>query len=101
MDTALLDKQLREFLAEDIGHGDITTDAVFDTKLWTPEALQPVYQTFGVFFEKESASESAAGYLVSHTASAFVVDRAGQWRLRHAYETPADDIVHDIVQLLK
>jgi protein SCO1/2 len=67
----------------------------------TPEALQPVYQTFGVFFEKESASKSAVGYLVSHTASAFVVDRAGQWRLRHAFETPADDIVHDIVQLLE
>lgn len=67
----------------------------------TPEALQPVYQTFGVYLEKESASESAAGYLVSHTASAFVVDRAGQWRLRHAFETPADDVVHDIVQLLK
>lgn len=29
MDRLLLDKQLRAFLAEDIGHGDITTDAVF------------------------------------------------------------------------
>jgi protein SCO1/2 len=67
----------------------------------TPEELQPVYQTFGVYFEKESATESAAGYLVSHTASTFVLDRAGQWRLRHAYETPAEDIVHDVVQLLK
>lgn len=31
MDRSLLDRQLREFLAEDIGHGDITTDAVFAT----------------------------------------------------------------------
>jgi protein SCO1/2 len=66
-----------------------------------PEVLQPVYQTFGVYFEKDSATESAAGYLVNHTASAFVVDRAGQWRLRHAYGTAAEDILHDIVQLLK
>jgi len=31
MDTFLIDRQIRGFLAEDIGHGDITTDAVFDT----------------------------------------------------------------------
>lgn len=30
MDAFLLDRQIRSFLAEDIGHGDITTDAVFD-----------------------------------------------------------------------
>ena len=31
MDTFLLDRQIRHFLAEDIGHGDITTDSVFET----------------------------------------------------------------------
>lgn len=31
MDLFLLDKQIRGFLTEDIDHGDITTDAVFDT----------------------------------------------------------------------
>jgi protein SCO1/2 len=67
----------------------------------TPEELKPVYQTFGVFFEKDAETESAAGYLVSHTASAFVVDPEGQWRLRHSFGTPVDDIVHDIKQLLK
>ncbi len=30
MDAFLLDRQIRNFLAEDIGHGDITTEAVFD-----------------------------------------------------------------------
>lgn len=35
MDPFLLDTQLRSFLAEDIGHGDITTEAVFDEN---PEA---------------------------------------------------------------
>jgi len=30
MDAFLLDRQIRSFLAEDIGHGDITTDAIFD-----------------------------------------------------------------------
>jgi protein SCO1/2 len=67
----------------------------------TSDELTPVYQTFGVYFEKDTAAESAAGYLVSHTASAFVVDRDGYWRLRHAFETPVDDVVHDIKLLLK
>jgi nicotinate-nucleotide pyrophosphorylase (carboxylating) len=30
MDAFLLDRQIQSFLAEDIGHGDITTDAIFD-----------------------------------------------------------------------
>lgn len=30
MDELLLDRLIRDFLIEDIGHGDITTDAVFD-----------------------------------------------------------------------
>lgn len=30
MDAFLLDRQIRSFLVEDIGHGDITTDAIFD-----------------------------------------------------------------------
>jgi len=32
MDTFVLEKQLRVFLEEDIGHGDITTDAIFAPK---------------------------------------------------------------------
>ena len=30
MDAFCLDRQIRSFLTEDIGHGDITTDAIFD-----------------------------------------------------------------------
>ena len=66
----------------------------------TPEELQPVYQAFGVYFEKDTETDSAAGYLVSHTASAFVVDPNGMWRLKHGFGTPVEDIVHDIKQLL-
>jgi protein SCO1 len=65
------------------------------------EELEPVYQDLGVFHEKDSVTESAAGYLVNHTASAFVIDPEGRWRLRHTFGTPVDDIVHDIRNLLK
>ena len=63
--------------------------------------LQAVYDIFDVFFEKDDSSGSALGYLVSHTATMFVVDPEGQWRLRETYGTPAEDIVHDVQQLLK
>jgi protein SCO1/2 len=65
------------------------------------EELTPVYQTFGVFYEKDTQIESAAGYLVNHTASIFVVDPAGKWRLKYSFGTEVEDIVHDIRQLLR
>jgi protein SCO1/2 len=67
----------------------------------TPEQLTPIYEFFNIFFEKDTSSGSAAGYLISHTATSFVVDTEGMWRLRETYGTPAEDIAHDIRILLK
>ncbi len=67
----------------------------------TPEALDAVYKTFYIVHEKDTSSGSAAGYLISHTATSFLLDKEGRWRLRETYGTPAEDIVHDIQQLLK
>jgi len=67
----------------------------------TAEELEAVYEVFDVFYQKEAVPESALGYLISHTATAFVLDGTGQWRLRETYGTTAEDIVHDIQQLLE
>jgi protein SCO1/2 len=64
------------------------------------EDLEAVYAVFDVFYEKDTSSASAAGYLISHTATTFVLDPEGQWRLRETYGTEVEDIVHDIRQLL-
>ena len=66
----------------------------------TLEQLEAVYDIFDVYYEKDTSSGSAAGYLVNHTATTFVVDQEGQWRLRETYGTEAEDIVYDIQQLL-
>ncbi|MCL7455468.1 MAG: SCO family protein [Anaerolineae bacterium] len=66
----------------------------------TQEELEAVYQVFDVFYEKDTSSASALGYLVNHTATTFVLDAEGVWRLRETYGTPYEDIVHDIRQLL-
>ena len=63
--------------------------------------LEAVYEVFNVVYEKDTSSGSAAGYLISHTATAFVLDPEGQWRLRETYGTEAGDIAHDIQQLLE
>ncbi|MCI5141018.1 MAG: nicotinate-nucleotide diphosphorylase (carboxylating), partial [Candidatus Electrothrix sp. ATG1] len=45
MDTFLLDEQLRNFLREDLEHGDITTDAIFsdqETAQVSLRARQPL-----------------------------------------------------------
>lgn len=63
--------------------------------------LDRVYEIFDIVHEKDTSSGSAAGYLVNHTATAFLLDPEGQWRVREKYGTPAEDIAHDIQQLLE
>jgi protein SCO1/2 len=65
------------------------------------EELQPIYDFFDIVFEKDTSSGSALGYLINHTATTFVVDPEGQWRLRETFGTEIEDIVHDIRQLLE
>lgn len=67
----------------------------------TQEELEAAYEVFDVYHEKDTSSGSAAGYLISHTATTFVLDPEGRWRLRETYGTEVEDIVHDIRQLLK
>lgn len=67
----------------------------------TPEELEPVYEAYGVYYEKVDAPQSALGYLVNHTSSDFVIDPQGYWRLRHSFGTPVDDVVHDVRELLE
>ena len=67
----------------------------------TPEQLEALYSVFDVVHEKDTSSASAAGYLVNHTATTFVLDQEGTWRLRETYGTPVEDLVHDVRQLLQ
>jgi protein SCO1/2 len=64
------------------------------------EQLEAVYDVFDVYYEKDDSSGSAAGYLVNHTATTFVIDPEGQWRLRETFGTEVENIVHDIRELL-
>jgi protein SCO1 len=66
----------------------------------TEPELAEVWQDYGVFRENVEGN-SAAGYLVNHTARVTLIDRDGNLRLSYAFDTPVDSIVHDLKLLFK
>lgn len=64
------------------------------------EELQVVWDAYGVYREVEK-TDSAVGYLVSHTARIYLIDKAGILRLTYAFGTTPDTIAHDLKILVK
>ena len=65
------------------------------------EALQPVYDSFGVYRKRVEISSGAAGYLMDHTTRTYLIDQTGRLRLSYRFDIPPEDIAHDIRLLLK
>jgi protein SCO1/2 len=66
----------------------------------TESELAQVWNDYGVFRETVEGT-SAAGYLVNHTARVTLIDQEGNLRLSYGFDTPVDNIVHDLKLLLK
>jgi len=62
--------------------------------------LARVWSDYGVFREIVDGS-SAAGYLVNHTARVTLIDQQGNLRVSFPFDTPVNDIVHDLNLLLR
>lgn len=62
--------------------------------------LESVWRGYSIFRE-EVESDSAMGTIVNHTVRLYLVDAQGSMRLSYAYDTPVEDIVHDIELLLR
>ena len=62
--------------------------------------LEKVWAEYGVY--REIADEqSAAGYIVNHTARVSLVDQQGNLRISFSFDAPVEDIVHDLKLMLK
>jgi protein SCO1 len=61
--------------------------------------LAKVWNSYGVFREVAEGT-SAAGYVVSHTARVTLIDQQGNLRVSFPFDTPVDDVVHDLKLLL-
>jgi protein SCO1/2 len=66
----------------------------------TEEELSKVWNDYGVYRETVEGT-SAAGYLVNHTARVTLIDEDGNLRVSFGFDTPVDDIVHDLKLILK
>ena len=57
--------------------------------------LARVWSDYGVFRSVAEGSP-ATGYLVDHTARVTLIDQVGRLRSSYGFETPVEDIVHDL-----
>lgn len=65
-----------------------------------PAEVTPVLRQYGVVAEKVYVEGSSAGYLMNHTASVYLIDPNGMMRVMVFYGQRAEDLAHDIRQLL-
>lgn len=66
----------------------------------TIQELEPIWNDYSITREAVE-SDSAFGVIINHTARVFLVDPQGNMRLTFAYQTPVEDIVHDIHLVLE
>lgn len=64
------------------------------------DELEPIWNGYGVFREVV-AGTSEANYIINHTARVTLIDQDGNMRLTYGFQTPPEDIAHDIRILLK
>lgn len=62
--------------------------------------LERVWTVYGVYREIVPGT-SAAGYTVNHTARVTLIDQQGNMRVSFGFDTPVEDIVHDLKLILK
>lgn len=66
----------------------------------TADDIARVAGAYGVFYQRQDTANSAAGYLMDHSATVLVVDRQGVLRTIWPYDFPREDMVSDMQSLL-
>ena len=64
------------------------------------EKIQTVMKPFGAFAEKEEVENSAAGYLVSHTARLYLLNTNHEILLTYPFGFEPEDLASDLTYLL-
>lgn len=62
--------------------------------------LEKIWAEYGVYREI-AGEQSAAGYIVNHTARVNLIDQQGNLRVSFSFDTPVENIVHDLKLMLK
>lgn len=64
----------------------------------TPEEITAVTQSYGIYVERHEGS-AQSGYMVDHTARTMLI-QDGAIQLSYPFETPIEDIIHDLNLLI-
>ena len=83
-----LSAYLRNFDPEFVGLSGEQTD------------LEEVWRNFGVYAARQD-TDTAAGYLVDHTARVYAIDTHGNWRLTYPYGMEIEKIYQDVRHLIR
>ena len=62
--------------------------------------LAKVWNDYGIY-RMDVPGASALGYTVDHTARVTVIDRDGNMRVSFGFDTPVEDVAHDLQLILK
>ena len=78
---------------------------LFDFNLFAlsgnPQELKQVYRSYGVYHERIDNQNPEGSYTINHTNSIFILDEDGNWRINHSAGAKSEEIVQDILLLLK
>jgi len=64
------------------------------------DTLAKVWNDYGIF-RLEVPGVSAAGYTIDHTARVTMIDQSGNMRISYGFDTPVEDVVHDLQLMLR
>ncbi len=67
----------------------------------TPEQVAAAAAVFRVSYSRQEVADSAAGYLMNHTAFVYLLDPEGRWRITYPYGVEATDIAQDLEVLFQ
>lgn len=66
----------------------------------TSAEIERVARAYGIEYRKQELKESQAGYLVAHTASIYLIDAAGQFRVEFPLGTAPSSMVTEVQGIL-
>lgn len=67
----------------------------------TPDAIAAAARVFNVSYTRQETPDSAAGYLMNHSAFVYLMDAQGRWRVTYPYGVEAEGIVQDLRYLFE
>ncbi len=76
-------------------------DSAFLGLTGSRNTLASVWKAYGIYVQSHRIPGSSVGYVVDHSATTLVIDADGNLRLAISFETPVEDIRHDLQLLLR